>query len=1086
MKNRILLRTSYGSSAWSGVVPKACITSHENGSIAFGSIDPSSSFAYAVQRFVEDSENSQSSVSKTQIIVWKHQAHSLNDESEEPQVLCTCIHPEDYEMENQNQSHAYNSLACLVPLSFHSNIISGLSLYWCSTNGILCYYDNILGSSSNRSISDTPTVVEYHALTRIPLEKNEIVTFVTSSYGVSSSLGEIIFIGTSFHKVWLCTRTNKPLELRARLLEITRYMEDETDSGNNWLGGFVSKFFTPSKDPSRRMNSMGFATMTDSFHQGVTDPVVSILTVTLADSRTTRPYKGQKNIHPSSVSTTGSIIELLFFVISQSGHISTHSIAYDLHDKVYKDKCLHKISLKARIKRFLLELQSKDPGIIEKTVIQVHVLNAAKDYNCTSIVLCIKVIFADPSASTSDVANNVGRLYLLYCPINAHDFSLDIGATAWLSRFTSEAVTSTDNIIQCTGMSALSDVENANYVDVFVYSVIQSLASERSHIILQAETPVTISGVHFGRFPDDIQNKIHIQIRDIDLPIDFVPAIISGAVSMDSVNNSFVAISSNGNIISTRINFPVLSPASPRKTDARSKEAIQFLKSHLMYEYVIYKRRLEQYHRSFVGIPPTPTSTTSVLSLKTNLPPSITSADPFELSLAAVAASKSLMDDSMRYTSKTNISTFDTTRVLDDIDDKCAAHCGFLDFLVKCQLYKKIDITGRTQLRNHGELLYGVRGLILCWQELLEGTVHAEMDLFYMNSEDLDTDIMSKEQEKVNQILLGCEDNLADFHDRLNSLQLLLYDDGSSKAQPSKVLTSYVFILIGRFAEESIKYRANNSDHQYDMMINPGHLGWDEGVITLGSTDEFLCLYERQLALIESIASEAQKTSLLNGFHSLIETFSCILLEGFRDINYKMRDESRYDAAKRLGIPLVSKYCQENGNVANVDLGFHMSLRHCYFDGIIEGCHDHRESGRGKNAGYDITHYVKSVMAAYSSEANEHDIFSALASARDYRTGLCFPQFVLKWYTDQGLLGTVFELGKLCPKILTQLTIDDHRFTDLRWIQNIRNNDFSLASTTLRREASVQTDQSSGEHSNIFKNRSLTKSLEKLCEAAHV
>jgi hypothetical protein len=605
--------------------------------------------------------------------------------------------------------------------------------------------------------------------------------------------------------------------------------------------------------------------------------------------------------------------------------------------------------------------------------------------------------------------------------------------------------------------------------------------------LLQEEKPVTISGVHFGRFPDGIQKQIQVQIRDMDLPIDIVPAVISGAVGIDSVTDGFVAISSNGYIISTRLIFPVLSSASPRKTDARSKETIQLLKSHLLSEYVIYKRRLEQFNRSIIGGSLSSISTTNSTTI---LPPSITSADPTELSLASVAASKSLMDDDYgsihRFGNKPIISNFNTTRVLEDVDEKSATHGGFINFLIACQLYKKIDIAGRIQLRNHGELLHGVRGLIIAWQDLLEGSLHNDMGLSAINAEKMEADSMIQEQTKINQILVGCEETLSDFQGRLNSLQLLLYDDGSSKLQPSKLLFSYVFILIGEFAKEAFTYRENHSDHQYDLMVNPGHLGWDEGVLPLSSTDEFMCLLERQLALIETIANQDEDNILFQSdFHLLIQTFCYLLLDGFRDIYYKTRDESRYDAAKRLSISLVRKYCQERNSEHIADLGFYLSLRHCYFEGIVEICHAHFEFGKQIEGTYDISHYIRSVMVASSGETKKDDIYCALASANDYRTGLSFPQFVLKWYADKALFGTVFELGKLCPHVLTPLIIDDNRFTDLLWIQHIRNNDFGSASMTLRREASAQNQEESGAvDSTIWKNRSLFMSLEKLCEAA--
>jgi hypothetical protein len=847
------------------------------------------------------------------------------------------------------------------------------------------------------------------------------------------------------------------------LLDLTKHIEDDDEPGKYWLGGLVSKFFTPSKDATLR-------------HQlERQDPIVSIHCMALDDASVKRPYKGRKVTHPSTISSSDSVIDHLFFIIHRSGQISTCTITYNLHEKVYKDQCLHSMSLKRLMKRVLSELQSKDTDIVRKTIHQIHVLNAKLDDTGCCMVICVKAVFADADESPVD-QGTIGRLYMLYCPIHRQDFSVTLGSFAWLTRYTSDTVLSQTNPLQCAGMMVQSGVEK-ELVDVSVYSVIQSQNKNMN----QEGKPVTISGVHFGRFPDEEKKQIQVQIRDIDLPSEIAPSVISGAVGMDAATDGFVAISSTGCITCTRLNFPLISLGSPRKSDSISKETVQVLRSHLLSEYMIYKRRLEHHHRSLINLLSESIETDRTSLSISNLPPSIMNADSAELTLSVIVASKSLMDDGFgiynhnRNGSKPIVPNFNPTIVLEVLDEKCDAHCSFIDFLIAGQLYKKVDTTGRIQLRNHGELLHGARGLILTWHDILEGALTVEVP-------DLNADIVDEEQRKINQILLGCEETLSNFHSTLNRMQLLLYDDGSSKASP--LLFQYVFILIGRFARDLLTYRQQSSDHKYDVMCSPGFFGW-EHLHPWTSEDEYMSLLEGQLTLVETISKDDKEVFLTHDIESLIETFSCHLLDGFRDRHYMSRDECRYDAAKRLCVSLVLKYCPNYMIENEVNLAFYLSLRHCYFDGIIEGCLDHDQPNIELSDLYDLSNYLRSVTVISVNEETDDDVYHALATAKDYRTGLSFPQYLFKWFSDRGLFGTVLELGKCCPVILTQYMIDDSRLSHLLWIQYVRNQDISSASQTLTQQGLTGRFQHQEDvpDSDVFKNPQLLLSLSKLCNA---
>ena len=137
------------------------------------------------------------------------------------------------------------------------------------------------------------------------------------------------------------------------------------------------------------------------------------------------------------------------------------------------------------------------------------------------------------------------------------------------------------------------------------------------------------------------------------------------------------------------------------------------------------------------------------------------------------------------------------------------------------------------------------------------------------------------------------------------------------------------------------------------------------------------------------------------------------------------------------------------------DIAFELSLDHGYFEGVVRICHeynvsrsdfDNDASDDENMSKYDLKAMLSTSTAADVDEANPH---AGLYISSDFKTGLSFPKFVLKWYTDRKLFGSVLKLGENCPEILSHYLEEDNRLSALRWIQHVRTDQFENASSCL-------------------------------------
>ena len=115
-------------------------------------------------------------------------------------------------------------------------------------------------------------------------------------------------------------------------------------------------------------------------------------------------------------------------------------------------------------------------------------------------------------------------------------------------------------------------------------------------------------------------------------------------------------------------------------------------------------------------------------------------------------------------------------------------------------------------------------------------------------------------------------------------------------------------------------------------------------------------------------------------------------------------------------------------------------------------CHDHRKNwmhrGPFSDKKPDKTYDIR-LMLQHSSDSIHN-----LRDSVDFRSKLNFCSYVLRWYADKGMKSKVFELGKECPRELSQLIQSDSAFHESSWVNSIRCGAYDSARDNLLNNSS--------------------------------
>lgn len=425
------------------------------------------------------------------------------------------------------------------------------------------------------------------------------------------------------------------------------------------------------------------------------------------------------------------------------------------------------------------------------------------------------------------------------------------------------------------------------------------------------------------------------------------------------------------------------------------------------------------------------------------------------------------------------------------------SHTDLIGFCLRVGIYKRVSANERLILRNHGEMMQAAIAIISAWRDYLSAGSNGwtgEGFEEYGESKEKNNDTANDENTSwngydnsaqgesqqftdeivdpetcasINSILRGLGGRITSkFSTALEALiDLVSVDSSSSSSLSSPPLPRTVHlisILISTAFRSAKEYRQKESGRVYDVEVIGG-CGDDQSSVSYPwtSASNVLSLLEKQLDAIRAalVPTRSQKNSYLIKTH--VGMLANALLDGYRDINPRLRNEGGYDAAKRLAVGLLKDTCdndhrnrhrnqEKNDHEKDYkdDQAFILSLKHGFFDLVVERCQERCQFQYNDNDKSQCPYQLVDMMAGVNEER-----YSGLHKpdgVTDFLTRLPFCEFVLRWYVDRDMHGTAMRLGTAaCPGVLSSYVREDERMSDLRWIRDVADGEFDDASSNL-------------------------------------
>ena len=517
---------------------------------------------------------------------------------------------------------------------------------------------------------------------------------------------------------------------------------------------------------------------------------------------------------------------------------------------------------------------------------------------------------------------------------------------------------------------------------------------------------------------------------------------------------------------------------TPHPSNTTSEEMVDILTSHLINAFDNYEQRQHV-----------------VENLELTLHQSIVASDTATLSFAVSAASDHLTNkrigsesssSSLPRSSAVFSAASFTASALQTIDLKMKQHKSFVDFLVHAGVYKRVDLRGRMKVRDHGEMIYAIGVLLTLWQDELEDIRQKEDvgDGSYQSSMIDDEKIL-----EVSQKLRSIDDTVTDFP---NFLFVLIRSFGFKEDRYVEKEVPWPLFqicqLISGAIEGAISFRNEQSVMIYDLKPDSDEVGWGQQT---SRSFEGGCFPWTSRSKILSVLPQVLRVYDEGNFEKsgvIIRSLGRILLDGYRDITPKLRDEMEYHEAKGLVVSLARKFCPSASGNPTDDLAFQLSVQYGYFAGIVESCQNNISSDGSFSDEYDLRSILQICTSTSSTNNSIDDPYYALSQIQDQETGLSFAKFVFRWFTDRNMVGRVLTLGKACPSILSEYMQEDARLSGYRWIQCIDNGQYKDASSCLKNLVSEGTSIlcENVDSGPSIEDRRLVSSLVKLSSLATV
>lgn len=254
----------------------------------------------------------------------------------------------------------------------------------------------------------------------------------------------------------------------------------------------------------------------------------------------------------------------------------------------------------------------------------------------------------------------------------------------------------------------------------------------------------------------------------------------------------------------------------------------------------------------------------------------------------------------------------------------------------------------------------------------------------------------------VSSALEGTVDNVMNLPRVWTGLQQQLALGDDHDPRDFLLLTS---ISICRPIGQALQYRLNGSLYGTpDCDATSPHFSppWTsslEMLKVLSSQLQVLHL-EGESVLATSFDVETDKVNL----RQFVEDISALALTGYHDFvlrnPHDEETKKAYENAKELSTSLLRQYANDNGD----DLtALNSCIAHCFFEGIVQICHDHQQSWKFRGPFSDRKPDERYDLRFMLSSTSPESLYEHLHQSRDYRTGLSFCGYVLRWYADRRL-----------------------------------------------------------------------------------
>ena len=967
------------------------------------------------------------------ISVWEHSTQTLNEELIPPSrgICVNLIHPE-HDTTTTNTDNNKLLVTCLGPNNNTStnnhrrgegNNNTLRHLYAASsTSGVLSVWvlDN---NNTKNTTSSNDVAVECDASVRLALKDNEVLTSLTSMNNNNGSSGNNndtwLLASTNYGRLYKIYKTSRPLTLSAKLIKKKLIpndsnvgggqLVDEEEEETGLVRGLYNYFTTPSKKkvessygddeimdegPGSPYNSSSFDD--ENIVALVTLPSAtngsgSIDTSNKSPPRTPAhsPQK-QRRISSSSssnsssaraVSVSSSLVLKEWKISLLAGPDSSNSESGGKNKEGY----MTRTQLFPRNENGTLDLSSLSHDLEGYTHIEMLAApQLAKDNN--SLLMIIRL------SKENDV--DATRAYIVRIGLSSNDGgrsrSPHIIDAAWLDRFSSQSL----DVLDCVGLVTAEEDDGGNNVGgAVVYVAFGGDASGERQVC-----PVTISAVHFPS-----SEGTAARIKDLDLYQNVVPSAIHNSMSYDPLTGGCVLLSTSGLLCGVHVRFPTLSSGQEGMTTTTESlldeaslsllakdETVQTVKSHLQSSFRQYLTKLKEGNS---GSNPA----------RAVVPPSIGTCPSHVLTAAVVLASKEFACASSS-SSSAGTGVFSprvtTSTPVTILRDKLQLHKDFITFLLHAGAYRRVSSVGRIKLRDHGELITASRALLIACQNYFAKAESAAAGNSTRQSE------IAKERRVVMKALDKTSEDVTALPRRWAALQQL----SSLTFVNSGDFLLFTSSSICQGVGQALGYRQHESSSMYDITISDPSSQtalpspWTSSTETLDVLISQLQAIEEsgEAVLSNSVDYETEK----NNMRRYVEDMSASALSGYRDIVTRDADNKAalraYDHAKRLTIPLLRKYANDDGD----DLvALATSLDHSFFEGIVQICHDHRQSWRfqGPYSDKEADERYDLRLMMSNTSTTDSESYAPLHSSRDYQTDLSFCTFVLRWYADRGL-----------------------------------------------------------------------------------